>query len=126
MLGLLTLAQSQTPALGEQRQVGYLLMLSLALLVLLVAFVLGVYVLVRMGRALRQRSLGGEPTDHSDAWSRYRLSEEDIERATSEPFDPRRSSAADAPPPEDWRPPDEDWRPPDEDWQPPDDDDERR
>lgn len=93
----LLLAQTapNQPALSDQRQVSYLLMLVLTLLVLLVAFLIGVYAMARIGRALRKPSVGGKPTEYSDAWSQYRLSEEDIERATDEPYDERR------PPPDD-------------------------
>ena len=59
-------------------------------LLLLLAFVVGTYVMVRVGRAIVRRPRRREPTRYVDAWTGYRLSEQEIERATGE------TSAADS------------------------------
>lgn len=61
-------------------------------LLLLLAFVVGTYVMVRVGRAIVRRPRRREPTRYVDAWTGYRLSEQEIERATGE------TSAADSEP----------------------------
>jgi len=53
-------------------------------LLLLLAFVVGTYVMVRVGRAIVRRPRRREPTRYVDAWTGYRLSEQEIERATDE------------------------------------------
>jgi hypothetical protein len=53
-------------------------------LLLLLAFVVGTYVMVRVGRAMVHRPRRREPTRYVDAWSGYRLSEQEIERVTGE------------------------------------------
>ncbi len=61
-------------------------------LLLLLAFVVGTYVMVRVGRAIVRRPRRRQPTRYVDAWTGYRLSEQEIERATGE------TSAADSEP----------------------------
>ncbi|MFH1747385.1 MAG: hypothetical protein ABIG44_10120 [Planctomycetota bacterium] len=58
------------------------IMLGSALLILF--FVIGSYLLIRVGRMVTRKEVGGEPTEYVDAWSHYRLSDEQIEAATSE------------------------------------------
>lgn len=57
-------------------------------LLLLLAFVVGTYVMVRVGRAIVRRPRRREPTRYVDAWTGYRLSEQEIERATGETSTP--------------------------------------
>ncbi len=58
------------------------IMLGAALLILF--FVVGSYLLIRVGRLVTRKSVGGQPTEYVDAWSRYRLSDEQIDAATRE------------------------------------------
>ncbi|MCK4342941.1 MAG: hypothetical protein KAY37_14605 [Phycisphaerae bacterium] len=57
------------------------ILLISALLILL--FVLGCYLLIRVGRIVR-RPIAGQPTPYVDAWKGYRLTEEEIAAATTE------------------------------------------
>lgn len=51
----------------------------------LVAFVLGSYLMIRAGRAVLPRSGSRTVTKYTDAWSGYRLTQEQIDAATREP-----------------------------------------
>ena len=57
-------------------------------LLLLLAFVVGTYVMVHVGRAIVRRPRRRQPTRYVDAWTGYRLSEQEIERATGETSTP--------------------------------------
>jgi hypothetical protein len=61
-----------------------LLIITLGSILLIRLFVVGAYLLIRTGRSLSQRRLGGRPTEYVDAWSQYRLSEEQIQSALPE------------------------------------------
>ena len=77
-------------AAGELTRESVLAELSLLLLVLLgsglliLSFVVGAYLLIRVGRAVSQKPVGGQATEYVDAWSRYRLSQEQIQATTGE------------------------------------------
>jgi len=75
----------------DRRQVAYLMLATLAALVTLVVFVLGVFIVKRMGARLRSQRVGGQPTKYVDSWSQYRLSDEEIDAATAEDEPPGRS-----------------------------------
>ena len=60
------------------------LSILLAAILLILIFVVGSYLLIRIGRSVAQKRVGGKPTEYVDAWSRYRLTEEEIEAATRE------------------------------------------
>lgn len=65
-----------------------IILLISALLVLL--FVIGSYLVIRIGRIVRT-PISGRPTPYVDAWSSYRVTDEQIAAATSEyPPDSRR------------------------------------
>ena len=76
----------------ESRRTIYRLAASLAALLLLTLFLVGVYLLTRIGRSLKRPSVGGKSTEYTDAWSNYRLSEEEIDQATYEEPDDRDDS----------------------------------
>lgn len=80
------LSITTTPELSpeDQREVSYLMLATLAAMVTLMIFVLGVFIMRRMGARLRRMRVGGEPTPYVDTWSQYRLSEDEIEAATAE------------------------------------------
>lgn len=69
-------------ALGTELTLLLVILLGSVLLILI--FVIGSYLFIRVGRAVSQKRVGGEPTKYVDAWSRYRLTEEQIEAATQE------------------------------------------
>ena len=66
-----------------RRNTTFLVILSIsALLVLL--FVLGAYLVIRLGHFLARQRVGGQPTQYVDAWGSYRLTDEQISAATDE------------------------------------------
>ncbi len=69
----------------EERRHIYGLAAGLAGLLLLVLLLVGVFVILRVGRNLKQRSLRkGDQPEFADAWSSYRISDEQIAQATAE------------------------------------------
>jgi hypothetical protein len=72
-----------------------------ALLILL--FVLGAYLVIRVGQFVVRNPVGGKPTDYVDAWSHYRLTDEQISAATAEGKNDRDTGSSppegDSPPP---------------------------
>lgn len=81
------------PALEAQRLTRLTVLLTILLIsaLLILLFVLGSYLLIRIGRIV-QRPLGGKPTEYVDAWSRHHVTDEQIAAATSEPEYPDGSS----------------------------------
>lgn len=74
-----------TPLETDVRQrLGLLLATLMAAALALAAFVIGSYMMIRIGRALISRDVGGAPTRYVDAWANYRLSDDEIEAATQE------------------------------------------
>lgn len=64
---------------------------------LVMAFLVGSYVMVKIGRAMLMPQPSAKPTQYVDAWGGYRISDEQIASATAE-FDPPREPPPDAPP----------------------------
>jgi len=77
--------QDEIAAWRHSRQLTMLLTLLLISALLILLFVIGAYLVIQMGRLVaRARSpVGGEPTPYVDAWSNYRLTDEEIAAATS-------------------------------------------
>jgi hypothetical protein len=108
LLHQLNLAPGTTTADGgnaeldpESRRTIYVLAVSLISILLLVVFLVSLYLLVRMGQALKRPSVGGPPTRYVDAWSQYRLSEDAVRDATHEEpgsSDPPRPDTDEGPP----------------------------
>ncbi len=69
---------------AQERRLKALLVLLLAAALLILVFVLGAYLVIRLGRAVTESSVGGKPTRYVDAWSRYRISDEQVTAATRE------------------------------------------
>jgi hypothetical protein len=72
---------------AELQQVKRLILLLTILLIsclLILLFVVGSYLLIRVGRFVRQ-PVAGKPTEYVDAWQQYRLTDEQIAAATAEP-----------------------------------------
>ncbi len=91
-------SQPATPDLiTESRRTIYLLAASLATLLVLTLFFVGLYLLLRFGRELKRPSVGGRRTPYVDIWRSYRLSEDEIARATHE--QPGDAPGEDDPPP---------------------------
>jgi hypothetical protein len=72
------------PVLALRRKLTLLLLIVLGACLLILVFAIGAYLVLRIGRAVARRQLGGTPTEYVDAWSHYRLSEQDIASATRE------------------------------------------
>mgnify|MGYP005860193097 CR=1 FL=1 len=68
----------------ESRRTIYVLAVSLVSILLLVVFLISLYLLVRMGQALKRPTVGGHPTRYVDAWSQYRLTDDAVRDATHE------------------------------------------
>ncbi|GEM_PF-1097769 len=68
----------------DVRRLAALLTILLVSALLALLFVIGTYVLLRVGRWVARSRLGGSPTPYVDAWSRYRLTEDQISAATAE------------------------------------------
>ena len=66
------------------RRAASLSLVILLTFVLFLAFLIGSYLIVRTGRHFRRRRERTAPTEYVDAWSSYRLSDEEIARATDE------------------------------------------
>lgn len=66
------------------RQLSYMLAVLLVAALLILLFVISLYLISRIGRALLRKPVGGRPTPYVDAWSQYRLTDEEIEEATRE------------------------------------------
>ena len=64
------------------RQLFYKLSILLVSLLLILIFVIGSYLLIRIGRAVTGKPIGGKATEYVDAWGSYRLSQEEIDTAT--------------------------------------------
>lgn len=87
--------------LEEARRLMVLLTILLISALLILLFVLGAYLLIRVGRmvARTRMSVGGKATKYVDAWQNYRLTDEQIAAATSEDR-PRSDDDDDVWPPE--------------------------
>lgn len=80
----LSAAEDVSFSAQDKREVAYLMLATLAALVTLLMFILGIFVMKRIGARLRSHRIGGEPTTYVDTWSQYRLSEDEIAAATAE------------------------------------------
>jgi ABC-type uncharacterized transport system fused permease/ATPase subunit len=70
---------------NEARRLGALMILMLVAMLLILLFVIGSYLLIRIGREITRKSEQHKPTKYVDAWSQYRLTDEQIAEATQEP-----------------------------------------
>ncbi len=77
-------AANELPREAVSTEIIRLVAVLLGCLLLILLFVLGGYLFLRLGRAVSQEPLGDKPTEYIDAWSRYRLSDEQIRAATQE------------------------------------------
>ena len=72
------------------------LALVLAAVLAILAFVVGAYLFIRLGRWLMEKPVSDGPTEFVDAWSSYRVSQEEIDAVGSAP-----DGDADLPPADD-------------------------
>lgn len=63
------------------------LSILLVSVLLIMLFVIGSYLLIRVGRSVAGKPVGGSPTEYVDAWASYRITDEQIESATAETDD---------------------------------------
>jgi len=61
-----------------------LLAILLGAALLIVLFAVGAYLFIGLGRAVSRPAVDKKPTEYFDAWSHYRVSEEQIRAATEE------------------------------------------
>jgi hypothetical protein len=71
-------------AAAETRRLITLLTVLLISALLILLFVLGAYLVIRLGQYVARDKVGGKPTEYVDAWRQYRLSDDDISAATAE------------------------------------------
>lgn len=76
-----------------------LLALVLAAVLAILAFVVGAYLFIRLGRSLMEKPVSDGPTEFVDAWSSYRVTQEEIDAVDAVPDYDR--SDDDLPPPAD-------------------------
>ena len=72
-------------------------------LILFLVFLFGSYLLVRLARVVARRHPEPEPREYADAWSNYRLSQDEIDTAGAaldEEFPPDNAGPSDKAPPE--------------------------
>lgn len=74
----------EAAAMLRTQQLTVLLTILLISALLILLFVLGAYLLLRVGRIIARQRVGGKPTTYVDAWGSYRLTDEQIARATAE------------------------------------------
>lgn len=98
-------AEEEALRLRQTRELTVLLTILLISVLLTLLFVLGAYLLIRIGRqvARTRTPLGGTPTPYVDAWRQYRLSDAQISAATAEdaPGDDGAADAGRGPPDDD-------------------------
>lgn len=63
------------------------LSILLVSVLLIMLFVIGSYLLIRVGRSVAGEPVGGSPTEYVDAWASYRITDEQIASATAEADD---------------------------------------
>ncbi len=72
------------PRHDEAWRLMYRVSVLLAAVLLVLVFAIGSYLLIRIGRAITYKRIGGQPTKYVDAWGNYRLTDEQIAAATDE------------------------------------------
>jgi hypothetical protein len=73
---------------AEYARIQHLIILITILLIsalLILLFVVGAYLLIRVGRLVTRGPLGGKPTAYVNVWQQYRVTDEQITAATQEP-----------------------------------------
>ena len=69
---------------GAARRLATMLTIALISALLILLFAIGAYLVIRAGQFVARGHVGGKPTAYVDAWSQYRLSDEQISAATDE------------------------------------------
>jgi len=82
-------AEEAARLLHEARRAALLLTILLISALLILLYVLGAYLVIRIGQMVARHQVGGKPTHYVDAWAQYRLTNEQISAATSEDADDR-------------------------------------
>ncbi len=70
--------------MAQARRLLALLVMLLVSALLILLFVIGAYFLIRVGRVVAREEPRRPPTDYTDAWGQYRLTDEQIAAATGE------------------------------------------
>ncbi|TWT42178.1 hypothetical protein RAS1_33080 [Phycisphaerae bacterium RAS1] len=66
----------------QAKRLSIMLLLMFGAMLLILVFVIGSYLLIRAGKVVTERRVGGEPTEYVDAWAKYRVTDEQIADAT--------------------------------------------
>ena len=86
-VGVITAEEEAEQAVAQARRLATLLTMLLVSALLILLYMLGAYLVIRVGQAVSRQPVGGRPTRYVDVWSDYRLTEEQISAATSEDED---------------------------------------
>lgn len=86
-LGVITAEEEAEQAAAQARRLATLLTILLVSALLILLYMLGAYLVIRVGQAVSHPPVGGRPTRYVDVWSDYRLTEEEISAATREEED---------------------------------------
>lgn len=84
-IGPLSNEEEAARATAEARRHATLLTILLISALLILLFVVGAYLVIRVGQLVARERVGGKPTAYVDVWGSYRLTDEQIERAVGEP-----------------------------------------
>lgn len=101
----LFLVRRFSPAAGEmtperfRAEVTLLMTILLGAALLIIVFVIGAYLFIRIGQFVSEKPRPEQPTKYVDAWSQYRLTEEEIQAATDEEPPAAPGADEDEPPP---------------------------
>ena len=83
-LGSISNASEAERALADSRRLVTLLTLLLISALFALLFVVGAYLVIRVGQFVARDRVGGKTTAYVDAWQNYRLTDEQIAAATEE------------------------------------------
>ena len=65
--------------LDPTQKLAVVMMTVLATVLAILAFVVGAYLFIRIGRSLTERRVSDGPTEFVDAWSNYRVSQDELD-----------------------------------------------
>ncbi|MEW6197858.1 MAG: hypothetical protein AB1601_04235 [Planctomycetota bacterium] len=99
-IGVITSEEELERAAAEARRLATLLTILLISGLLILLYVIGAYLVIRVGQAVSRQKVGGRATRYVDAWAGYRLTDEEISAATTEDHerDERPPDPEDGPP----------------------------
>lgn len=83
-VGVIASEEEIERAVAEAKRLATLLTILLVSALLILLYIIGAYLVIRVGQAVSRQAVGGRPTRYVDAWAGYRLTDEEISAATTE------------------------------------------